>query len=69
MMAFSDAPGHGALQWNILQSTRNQGRVAICRKIFRKMTNVYRKHLFIYTIIFRLGSPGTAVSPLHGQYR
>jgi hypothetical protein len=56
----SHAPVDGALQWNILQSTRDQGRVAICRKIFRKMTNVYRKNISIYTIISRLGSPRTA---------
>jgi hypothetical protein len=50
------APVYGALQWNILQSSRNQGHVAICRKIFRNMANVYRKNVSIYTIISGLGS-------------
>jgi hypothetical protein len=58
---------HGALQWNILQCTRNQARVAICRKIFRKTKNVCRKKTSIYMIIFLIAEARKwRFSPPHG---
>jgi hypothetical protein len=61
------SPVHGALQLNILQSTRNQGRVAIRRKIFRKTRNVYRKRISAYRNIFLIGEARNGVFPTTGK--